>query len=163
MWWSQRMLRMLEGSGLGREIRRGQAYAAEGRVISLAVTPGRISAAVSGTRPRPYRVLLEVKTLEEPVWSSLFEEISRRPGAQHTLASGALPGELARIIPTDPVDVAIACTCPVHDAICKHAAAVFYDFAARLVDRPRLLLIWRGCPVDEVLPGPKAPDVRSAS
>lgn len=161
MWWSQRVLRMLEGAELGREISRGRAYAAEGRVVSLSVTPGRISATVSGTRPRPYRVLLEVQAVPEPVWSALRAEMLSRPAAASALRSGGLPGEAARLIPTDPVDVAISCTCPVHDAICKHAAAVFFDFAARLVDEPQLLLTWRGCALDGA--APLVPDVRSAS
>jgi uncharacterized Zn finger protein len=162
MWWSQRILRLLEGAELGREISRGQAYAAEGRVISLSVTPGRISASVMGTRPDPYRVLLEVTPVKPAVWEALLAQTLSRPAARASLLRGTLPGELARLIPTDPVDVAIQCTCPIHDAICKHAAAVFFDLAARLVDEPMLLLTWRGCDtagLDVLL---EEPEVRSA-
>lgn len=34
---------------------------------------------------------------------------------------GALPGERARLIPADPVEVSVRCSCPIHDASCKHA------------------------------------------
>ena len=141
---------MLEGAELGREISRGQAYAADGRVVSLSVVPGRISAAVAGTRPSPYRVLLEVHPLDPAVWTELLAVVLDRPAARAALLRGALPGELARLIPSDPVDIAVQCSCPVHDAICKHAAAVFFDFAARLVDEPLLLLTWRGCETDVI-------------
>jgi len=153
---------MLEGAELGREIRRGQAYAAEGRVVSLAVSPGRISAAVSGTRPQPYRVLLEVQPLPPETWQALRDEVLRRPAARATLLRGSLPGELARLIPADPVEVSVRCSCPIHDAICKHAVAVFFDFAARLVDEPLLLLTWRDCSTEALVPMLDGPDVRSA-
>ncbi len=153
---------MLEGAELGREISRGQAYAADGRVVSLAVVPGRISAAVSGTRPSPYRVLLEVHPLDPTVWTELLSVVLERPAARAALLRGALPGELARLIPLDPVDVSIQCSCPVHDAICKHAAAVFFDFAARLVDEPLLLLTWRGCEADAITGMLQIPEARTA-
>ena len=162
MWWSKRVLRLLEGADLGREIARGRRYAANGRVVSMSITPGRISAAVSGTRPDPYRVLIEVQPVDPVVWRTLQQDILQRPSARASLLRGTLPGELARLIPTDPVTLSIRCSCPVHDAICKHSAATFFDFAARLVDEPLLLLTWRGCSTDRLGTLLRAPESQSA-
>lgn len=131
-------------------------------MISLSVTPGRISAAVSGTRPSPYRVLLEVVPIKPAVWERLLDEVLDRPSARAALLRGTLPGELARLIPTDPIEIAIQCSCPIHDTICKHSAAVFFDFAARLVDEPQLLLTWRDCDTTALSRLISAPLVQSA-
>ena len=107
-------------------------------------------------------MLLEVRPVPPEVWDKLRDEVLQRPSARATLLRGMLPGELARLIPADPVEVSVRCSCPVHDAICKHAAAVFFDFAARLVDEPLLLLTWRGCSTAGLASMLDAPDVRSA-
>ena len=54
-WWSRRFLDVLESFAIGGRLTRGEGYARKGQVMSLEVAPGRVPAAVQGSRAEAVR------------------------------------------------------------------------------------------------------------
>lgn len=145
-WWSRQLVELIEAPGLERELRRGRAYAEEGRVSSLQISTGRVSALVQGTRPRPYRVRLEIIPLSDEQWSHIVAEIVDAPGVWSALIGGSMPrvARSWRVVPREPIEIGISCSCPVRDLFCKHSAAAVIELAKRSATDPFLVMGWRG-------------------
>ncbi|MEU5836577.1 SWIM zinc finger family protein [Streptomyces diacarni] len=130
---------------------RGRAYAREGGVFTVRVGPGRVSAYVSGSRPRPYRAQWRLPRLSERGWHTFLETLAARPAHVAAVLDGAIPPRAlaeaasagARLLPA-PGDLTPLCSCPDQGSPCKHAAALGYE-AGRLLDSdPGLLFRLRG-------------------
>ncbi|UNS96410.1 SWIM zinc finger family protein [Streptomyces tubbatahanensis] len=130
---------------------RGRAYAREGGVFTVRVGPGRVSAYVSGSRPRPYRAQWRLPPLPERGWHTFLETLAARPAHVAAVLDGAIPPQAlaeaasagARLLPA-PGDLTPVCSCPDQGSPCKHAAALGYE-AGRLLDSdPGLLFRLRG-------------------
>ncbi|MCQ6556142.1 SWIM zinc finger family protein [Streptomyces sp. C10-9-1] len=146
-WWGTAWVEAMEDAALDRaRLERGRSYAGSGRVASITVTPGRVTAYVQGGRPRPYRTELRLRTLGDGEWEALLDAAAARPEhiaalldkeVPHTLASAAelLPG---------PGDLVPDCSCPDDGMPCKHAAALCYRTAALLDEDPFVLFLLRG-------------------
>ncbi|MFG3380335.1 SWIM zinc finger family protein [Streptomyces sp. NPDC047999] len=146
-WWGTAWVEAMEDAALDRaRLERGRSYAGSGRVASITVTPGRVTAYVQGGRPRPYRTELRLRTLGDGEWDVLLDAAAARPEhiaalldkeVPHTLASAAelLPG---------PGDLVPDCSCPDDGMPCKHAAALCYRTAALLDEDPFVLFLLRG-------------------
>ena len=65
-WWARRWIEALENVSLGSRLARGRSYARRGQVLSIDVGLGEVSARVQGSRKRPYRVSIEIATLQGP-------------------------------------------------------------------------------------------------
>src|SRR5690242_16087235 len=63
-WWGKRWLAVLESFGLGTRLSRGRSYARSGQVLNVEIKPGEVSAVVQGTRTEPYKVRINLKTIE---------------------------------------------------------------------------------------------------
>ncbi|MFF9558230.1 hypothetical protein ACF1DY_20760 [Streptomyces albus] len=132
-------------------LERGRAYAHDGGVFTVRAGPGRITAYVRGSRPRPYRAHWRLPVLPDDAWAVLVRTLAARPAYEAALAEGDIPAQAlaeaesagARLLPA-PGDLAPACTCPDQAACCKHAAALGYETAARLAGDPGLLVLLRG-------------------
>lgn len=145
-WWSRQLEELIDAPGLQRELRRGRRYAEEGRVVSLDIAAGRVSALIQGTRPEPYRVQLDTQVLSAARWEALCAQLLANPSIWLRLKGGALPPEARQwgIVPREPIELDLRCSCPVRDLFCKHAAAAVYALAARAAREPAVLLAWRG-------------------
>ncbi|WP_395484943.1 SWIM zinc finger family protein [Streptomyces sp. KHY 26] len=147
-WWGDAWVRALERGALdARRVARGRGYADQGHVDAITVTPGLVLAYVRGSRPRPYRVQVRVRTLEDAEWERFLEAAVDRPGHIAALLDKELPQSLADcgvpLLP-GPGDLVPRCSCPDSGHPCKHAAALCYQTARLLDADPFVLLLLRG-------------------
>jgi uncharacterized Zn finger protein len=147
-WWGNAWVSALEEGALdAARLVRGRAYADRGHVDAITVTPGLVLAYVHGSRPRPYRVQVRLRTLEDADWDRFLDAAAERPGHIAALLDKEMPKSLADcgvdLLP-GPGDLAPQCSCPDHGHPCKHAAALCYQTARLLDEDPFVLLLLRG-------------------
>lgn len=118
-----------------------------GHVDAITVTPGLVLAYVHGSRPRPYRVQVRLRTLDDGDWDRFLDAAAERPGHIAALLDKEMPKSLADcgadLLP-GPGDLVPQCSCPDHGHPCKHAAALCYQTARLLDEDPFVLLLLRG-------------------
>ncbi|WP_369379883.1 SWIM zinc finger family protein [Streptomyces sp. cg36] len=153
-WWGGAWVTALEELALDpARLARGRAYAAGGHVDAITVTPGRITAYVHGSRPRPYRTQLRLRTLSDEVWEDFLDGAAEDPAHIAALLDKDLPHTLADrvdLLP-GPGDLVPDCSCPDDGYPCKHAAALCYQTARLLDEDPFVLLLMRGRGEQETL------------
>nr|WP_223283736.1 SWIM zinc finger family protein [Streptomyces sp. FBKL.4005] len=154
-WWGNAWVEALERGALdAKRLARGRGYAEQGHVDAITVTPGLVLAYVRGSRPRPYRVQVRVRTLEDADWERFLDAAADRPGHIAALLDKELPQSLADcgvpLLP-GPGDLAPRCSCPDSGHPCKHAAALCYQTARLLDADPFVLLLLRGRGEKELL------------
>ncbi|MFG2547486.1 SWIM zinc finger family protein [Streptomyces sp. NPDC048594] len=147
-WWGNAWVSALEEGALdAARLARGRGYAERGHVDAVTVTPGLVLAYVQGSRPRPYRVQVRLRTLDDDDWQRFLDAAVERPGHIAALLDGELPHSLADcgvpLLP-GPGDLAPRCSCPDSGHPCKHAAALCYQTARLLDADPFVLLLLRG-------------------
>ncbi|MFJ5772937.1 SWIM zinc finger family protein [Streptomyces sp. NPDC093094] len=147
-WWGNAWVAALEEGALdvGRLV-RGRGYATGGHVDAITVTPGLVLAYVQGSRPRPYRVQVRLRTLEDTDWDRFLDAAAERPAHIAALLDKELPPSLADgavpLLP-GPGELEPHCSCPDRGHPCKHAAALCYQTARLLDADPFVLLLLRG-------------------
>jgi hypothetical protein len=117
-------------------------------VDAITVTPGLVLAYVQGSRPRPYRVQVRLRTLPDDDWDRFLDAAAERPGHIAALLDKEMPQSLAegggvRLLP-GPGELEPQCSCPDFGHPCKHAAALCYQTARLLDEDPFVLLLLRG-------------------
>ncbi|MEV6961706.1 SWIM zinc finger family protein [Streptomyces sp. NPDC051207] len=147
-WWGNAWVTALEEGALdANRLARGRGYAERGHVDAITVTPGLVLAYVQGSRPRPYRVQVRLRTLGDADWERFLDAAAERPGHIAALLDKELPQSLADcgvpLLP-GPGDLAPQCSCPDSGHPCKHAAALCYQTARLLDADPFVLLLLRG-------------------
>ncbi|NEY36654.1 hypothetical protein GTU99_31675, partial [Streptomyces sp. PRKS01-65] len=147
-WWGNAWVTALEEGALDpARLARGRGYAQRGHVDAITVTPGLVLAYVRGSRPRPYRVQVRLRTLDDAAWERFLDTAAERPGHIAALLDKELPHSLADcgvpLLP-GPGDLAPSCSCPDSGHPCKHAAALCYQTARLLDADPFVLLLLRG-------------------
>ncbi|MGV9389634.1 SWIM zinc finger family protein [Streptomyces olivaceus] len=147
-WWGNAWVTALEEGALdAARLARGRGYAERGHVDAVTVTPGLVLAYVQGSRPRPYRVQVRLRTLGGDDWRRFLDAAVERPGHIAALLDKELPHSLADcgvpLLP-GPGDLAPQCSCPDSGYPCKHAAALCYQTARLLDADPFVLLLLRG-------------------
>ncbi|MEV5433064.1 SWIM zinc finger family protein [Streptomyces sp. NPDC052701] len=147
-WWGNAWVTALEEGALdAKRLARGRGYAERGHVDAITVTPGLVLAYVRGSRPRPYRVQVRLRTLDDADWERFLEAAADRPGHIAALLDKEMPQSLADckvpLLP-GPGDLAPRCSCPDSGHPCKHAAALCYQTARLLDADPFVLLLLRG-------------------
>lgn len=153
-WWGNAWVESMEDSALDpARLRRGRAYAGGGHVDAITVTPGRVMAYVHGSRPRPYRTEIRLRTLGDGDWESLLDTAAARPDHIAALLDKDMPHALAAtadLLPTAG-DLTPDCSCPDDGFPCKHAAALCYQTARLLDEDPFVLFLMRGRGEHEIL------------
>ena len=153
-WWGERFLKALEAMDpdMGGRLARGRNYARRGQVLGIRIEAGSVSAEVQGSRPRPYRVRIALRTIP----GDRTAHVAERAGAQAYVASSLLgsimPPELedafvaegVPLFPESDRELTTDCSCPDWSNPCKHIAAVYYLLAEELDRDPFLLLRLRG-------------------
>ncbi|MFT9787979.1 SWIM zinc finger family protein [Streptomyces rhizosphaericola] len=151
-WWGRAWVAALESLSMdGARLARGRAYADEGKVAAITVTPGRVVAYVHGSRPRPYRAELRLRAFTDTGWDTLLGAVAAHPGHLSALLAKEMPHSLTdtardadvRLLPGGD-DLDPSCTCPDHGRPCKHVAALCYQTARLLDSDPFVLLLMRG-------------------
>ncbi|MFF5636663.1 SWIM zinc finger family protein [Streptomyces sp. NPDC012825] len=153
-WWGNAWVEALEDAALDpARLARGKAYARRGHVDAITVTPGRVVAYVHGSRPRPYRTEIRMRTLGDDGWEEFLDRATARPDHIAALLDKDVPHSLEAVtglLPA-PGDLVPDCSCPDDGYPCKHAAALCYQ-AARLLDEdPFVLFLMRGRGEQELL------------
>ncbi|MEU6006021.1 SWIM zinc finger family protein [Streptomyces sp. NPDC047453] len=147
-WWGDAWVDALEEGALdAARLARGRGYAQTGHVDAVTVTPGLVLAYVRGSRPRPYRVQVRLRTLDDADWDRFLDAVAERPGHIAALLDKEMPQSLADcgvpLLP-GPGDLEPHCSCPDRGHPCKHAAALCYQTARLLDADPFVLLLLRG-------------------
>ncbi|MGI5429614.1 SWIM zinc finger family protein [Streptomyces sp. CA-179760] len=147
-WWGNAWVAALEQGALDvKRLERGRGYAGQGHVDAITVTPGQVLAYVQGSRPRPYRVQVRLRTLDDADWERFLDAAVDRPGHIAALLDKEMPRSLADcgvpLLP-GPGDLEPQCSCPDRGHPCKHAAALCYQTARLLDADPFVLLLLRG-------------------
>ncbi|MGP3978375.1 SWIM zinc finger family protein [Streptomyces sp. 8N114] len=161
--WGGAWLRAMEGAARDpARLERGRAYARAGQgfgsgradaggVSAVRVGPGRVTAYVHGSRPRPYRAEWRLPVLSEEEWDAFLAAVAARPVDAAALLDGEIPPGVAatarsagvRLLP-DAGELIPACSCPDQGHPCKHAAALGYETGRLLDADPWALLLVRG-------------------
>ncbi|WP_433919779.1 SWIM zinc finger family protein [Streptomyces canus] len=147
-WWGNAWVAALEEGALdAKRLARGRSYAEQGHVDAITVTPGLVLAYVQGSRPRPYRVQVRLRTLGDADWDRFLDLAADRTGHIAALLDKEMPQALAEcgvpLLP-GPGDLEPQCSCPDRGHPCKHAAALCYQTARLLDADPFVLLLLRG-------------------
>ncbi|WP_338676042.1 SWIM zinc finger family protein [Streptomyces sp. SCSIO 30461] len=153
-WWGNAWVDALEDTALdSARLARGRSYAGRGHVDAITVTPGRVTAYVHGSRPRPYRTDIRLRTLTDEDWERLLGAAAARPEHIAALLDKDVPyalADAAELLPA-PGDLIPDCSCPDDGLPCKHAAALCYQTARILDEDPFVLFLMRGRGEQEVL------------
>ncbi|MFJ2116166.1 MULTISPECIES: SWIM zinc finger family protein [unclassified Streptomyces] len=153
-WWGNAWVQSMVETALDpARLRRGRAYADRGLVDAITVTPGRVMAYVHGSRPRPYRTEIRLRTLDGADWEDLLDAAAARPDHIAALLDKDMPHTLAASAELLPggSDLTPDCSCPDDGYPCKHAAALCYQTARLLDEDPFVLFLLRGRGEQEVL------------
>ncbi|MFI1887551.1 SWIM zinc finger family protein [Streptomyces jumonjinensis] len=153
-WWGNAWVEALEDTALDpARLARGRAYAGRGQVDAITVTPGRVTAYVHGSRPRPYRTEIRLRTLSDDDWDDFLSAAAARPDHIAALLDKEVPQALATVADLLPAsgDLIPDCSCPDDGYPCKHAAALCYQTARLLEQDPFVLFLMRGMGEREIL------------
>ncbi|WP_415953880.1 SWIM zinc finger family protein [Streptomyces sp. KLOTTS4A1] len=151
-WWGNAWVHAMEEVAADpARVKRGRAYADQGHVEAITVTPGSALAYVQGSRRRPYRTRIRLRTLDEADWERFLDAAADHPGHLAALLDRELPHGLADLaddlgvdLLPGPGDLQPDCSCPDSGHPCKHAAALCYQTARLLDTDPFVLLLLRG-------------------
>jgi uncharacterized Zn finger protein len=164
-WWGQRWIAALEALGAvyANRLPRGRTYARKGTVHDLVVAPGRVTARVAGSRPQPYRVILQLPVFDAATWDAIVVALAERVRHAAELLDGRMPEDVDEVLAACGVslfpsarELATRCSCPDVANPCKHVAAVHYVLAQTFDADPFLLPTLRGRDRDALLAGLRA-------
>lgn len=159
-WWAKRWIAVLESFDIGARLSRGRSYARKGQVVSIEIAKGLVTARVQGSRPTPYSVRIEVKTLTPAQWQQVAQVIASEAVYAARMLNGEMPQDIENaftsaqvsLFPTHLSDLTTSCSCPDWSNPCKHIAAVYYLIGEEFDRDPFLLFKLRGLDRDELLP-----------
>ncbi len=164
-WWGKAWVDALEQRARldPNRLPRGRTYARTGAVSGLEVRAGEIVAAVQGSRAKPYKVTVRVRTYSAKEWDRTLTALASQVGHLAALLDGEMPPEVADDVTAAGIDllpvageVQPRCSCPDWAEPCKHSAAVCYLVADTLDADPFLLFLMRGRDRDSLLAGLRA-------
>ncbi len=169
-WWGEAWVSALEQKARldPNRLPRGRTYARTGAVSGLEVRAGEIVAAVQGSRAKPYKVTVRVRTYSNKEWDRTLKALASQVGHLAALLDGEMPPGVADDLEAARIDllpvageVQPRCSCPDWAEPCKHSAAVCYLVADTFDEDPFLLFLMRGRDRDTLLAGLR--DRRTAS
>jgi uncharacterized Zn finger protein len=168
-WWTRQWLDALESFGWEGRLQRGRTYARTGRVQSIDIKPGRVTARVQGSSPRPYRVTLALPTLSDQAWEKVADALASQARYAAALLAGEMPPTIedafasvgAHLFPHPQEPFETDCSCPDWANPCKHIAAVHYVLGTEFDRDPFLLFRLRGRSRDQVIAALRARRARS--
>ncbi len=151
-WWGKEWITALEETSMdsGR-LSRGRTYARGGHVAEITVSPGKITANVYGSQPRPYKSTVYIRAFSDSEWERLLDAVAAKAVHLAALLDRDMPQGLAN----DAAEAGVSllpranelepeCSCPDWGYPCKHAAALCYQVSRILDQDPFVLLLVRG-------------------
>ena len=158
-WWARRWISVLESFNIGARLGRGRSYARRGQVLSIEIGKGKVNAKVQGSRPKPYDIKIEMKTLSAADWQKLAEALSREVIFTAKLLTGQMPQDIEKVFketklslfPERLKDLKTDCSCPDWSNPCKHIAAVYYLLGEEFDRDPFLIFKLRGMSREELM------------
>jgi uncharacterized Zn finger protein len=158
-WWAKRWITVLESFDIGARLARGRSYARKGQVLSIAIQKGRVTAKVQGSRPKPYDITIQVKTLSETDWAKVLDALGRQALFAAKLLAGEMPQDIEPVFkeaglslfPAKRGDLTTACSCPDSSNPCKHIAAAYYLLGEEFDRDPFLIFTLRGLDRDALM------------
>jgi uncharacterized Zn finger protein len=158
-WWGISWNNNLESySDYSNRIGRGRSYVRNGAVLDLQITSGNISALVQGSRAKPYKVDITIKSLNVSIWESITKACEGEIDSLQELIDGKFPKVLSDMFTIQgkglfpsPKEISFECSCPDWANMCKHVAAVLYGVGARLDDNPTLFFLLRNVEIDDLI------------
>ena len=168
-WWARRWITVLESFNIGARLGRGRSYARGGQVLSIEIDKGKVGAKVQGSRPKPYDVKLEIKTLQAADWKKLAKTLSREAIFSAKLLAGEMPQDIEKafkeaglsLFPEKLKDLKTACSCPDWSNPCKHIAAVYYLLGEEFDRNPFLIFKLRGMNREDLIATLSRPDKKT--
>jgi uncharacterized Zn finger protein len=151
-WWAKRWIQVLESFDIGARLARGRSYARRGQVLSITIDEGEVEAQVQGSRPKPYDITIQVKTLSESDWTKVIDALGRQALFAAKLLAGEMPQDIEPVFqevglslfPTKKNDLKTDCSCPDSSNPCKHIAAAYYLLGEEFDRDPFLIFTLRG-------------------
>ena len=130
-------------------------------MVSIAIAKGSVTAAVQGTRARPYDVAITVKTISGPEWAKILKALSKQAIFAARLLAGEMPDNIEDVFKEQKIslfpqklkDLETNCSCPDWSNPCKHIAAVYYLLGEEFDRDPFLMFKLRGMDRDELMKG----------
>mgnify|MGYP000924437427 CR=1 FL=1 len=158
-WWARRWIETLERLMQGVRLSRGQHYARMGQVVSLEEIKGGVLARVQGSRPKPYRVTIQLAPFNIKQWEKVFDLLSEKSIYMAKLLVGEMPQDIETVFnqagvslfPEHAADLQMKCTCPDKITPCKHIAATHYILGDRFDEDPFLIFRMRGRSQEQIL------------
>jgi uncharacterized Zn finger protein len=170
-WWAKRWIHVLESFNIGARLGRGRSYARNGQVLSIEIEKGKIHSKVQGSRPKPYAVQIEIKTLSASDWKKLAKAFSHEAIYSAKLLAGEMPPDIEKafngvklsLFPERLKDLKTECSCPDWSNPCKHIAAVYYLLGEEFDRDPFLIFKLRGMSREDLVGMMGKADIRKAS
>ena len=146
-WWGEHWLKSLDKIDYNNRLPRGAAYARNGHVEQVKITDNQISAKVSGSRPKPYKVNIIIPPFFTDKIELLMTQIVKRPMLISKLLNRELDPEILeiseklglKVFPRQWTDFKMQCSCPDWAVPCKHLASVIYMISQEIDNNPFLV------------------------
>lgn len=172
LWAAQRWMRVVEIAAAGANLTEGLEYAKLGQTKRVAVTPGRVEAAIQGRADRPYLTQITFGRLTDAEWERVAHAMAEGAMYSAKLLAGELPSNIEdafgplnlRLFPSEPAHLTVSCTCadfrtaseapqqPVADPRwCKHVCCLSHLLAGKLANEALLIFALRGLEGAELL------------
>jgi uncharacterized Zn finger protein len=158
-WWAKKWNNALASYGWSNRLQRGRSYARTGHVLEISLEPGLVEAKVSGSRPRPYKVKIEIDKLTPQEWESILEKMAEKAIFLAKLLTGEMPENIEEafalagtpLFPTSSRSINTNCSCPDYANPCKHIAAVYYILGQEFDKDPFMIFRLRGMEKDKLM------------
>ena len=130
---------------------KGRNYVRSGCVVDLKIEYGVIRALVVGSRPKPYRVQIDIKPFSDNEVKAFEDKCRNNFESVEDFINGRFPDSFKKYFTSSSLnlfpkvkEMKFSCSCPDWAVLCKHVAAVLYGIGRKLDDDPMLLLRLRG-------------------
>ena len=158
-WWAMRWIEAMERLVDAGRLSRGRSYARKGQVLSIEEVEGGIEARVQGSRPKPYKVKIQVMPLTDAQWEKVVATLAEQALFTAQLLAGEMPADIedafktagVSLFPAKRGDLTTDCSCPDWANPCKHVAATHYILGERFDEDPFLLFRLRGHSQEQIL------------
>ncbi len=158
-WWAQRWIAALERLMDSGRLSRGRSYARKGQVLSIEEVKGGIAARVQGSRPKPYKISIQITPLTDAQWEKVIDALVEQAIFSAQLLAGEMPQEIesafeaagVSLFPSRGGDLTTDCSCPDYANPCKHIAAAHYILGERFDEDPFLIFRLRGRTQEQVM------------
>src|SRR5215467_95519 len=158
-WWGGKWIAALERLVNPGRLQRGRSYARKGQVLNIDFAGNRVESSVQGSRKEPYKVWIEIKSIDDKEWESVIDVMSSQAIFAAKLLAGEMPQDIeeafnsARValFPARAADLRTECSCPDYANPCKHISAVYYLLGEQFDADPFLLFQLRGRSKDQII------------